>query len=185
MFNWMLSVLSCQTCYPRALRHSGNWMSQYNTSSNSRTRTHCWKHRKVTTDLYWLCILEKTLCFVGVFKVMCLPQSTAVSIEQYLYSWSIDIYKHWWHCTVFYTICKAIKCSAVALLNSCLYTWRDVLLFCFHQLGHQRPSQTGFNVCLMWQPEWSVVRASLIAACPLQTASLRVTSVGHSSVCPV
>lgn len=33
-------------------------------------------------------------------------------------------------------------------------------------LGHQRPSQTGFNVCLTRQPEWSVVRASLIAACP-------------------
>ena len=33
-------------------------------------------------------------------------------------------------------------------------------------LGHQGPSQTGFNVCLMRQPEWSVVHASLIAACP-------------------
>jgi len=33
-------------------------------------------------------------------------------------------------------------------------------------LGHQRPSQTGFNVCLMRQTEWSVVRESLIAACP-------------------
>ena len=34
------------------------------------------------------------------------------------------------------------------------------------RLGHQRPSQTGFNVCLTRQPEWSVVCASLIAACP-------------------
>jgi len=132
-------------------RQSAEQNSQDGYSTSKMWPRYCWK----TEYMPMLCFRGTTICW---WKIRFFSLSTFEAIARDLWDLVYEFAKFVEYVDLstqtpqrlLYTLSFRLE------LTTAIPCW----------LGSQRPSQTGFNVCLMRQPEWSVVRSSLIAACP-------------------